>query len=301
MATFRQIEIFLQLAETLHFNRAAAELGITQAALSKEIGKLEKELNCRLFDRTDKWNIVLTAAGVIFREKISPLPGMLAEASEFARRAERGNSGRLSVAVANLVYDYVLLQDIFRVMHEKYPEVKIIIHDCQSSPMVYEQLKNGQADVGFMAINNSGDPLPDLRKKPLTELPISLVFPAWHPLARKKDLKIGDLANCNFILPPAEQMPWLRKYIDNFFQEHCGKIPQAEQEAVGLRATRQLVAAGLGIGVTIKPRSQDSRENVVYRNAPFPLKRQIVAAWDENNSSRILKNFVKLLKEVSCR
>ena len=103
MATFRQIEIFLQLAETLHFNRAAAELGITQAALSKEIGKLEKELNCQLFDRTDKWNIVLTAAGVIFREKISPLPGTLAEAAEFARRAGRGNSGRLSVAVANLV------------------------------------------------------------------------------------------------------------------------------------------------------------------------------------------------------
>ena len=96
--------------------------------------------------------------------------------------------------------------------------------------MVYEQLKKGKADIGFMAINNSGDPLPDLRKKPLTELPISLVFPAWHPLVRKKDLKIEDLANCNFILPPAEQMPWLRKYIDNFFQEHCGKIPQAEQD-----------------------------------------------------------------------
>ena len=135
-----------------------------------------------------------------------------------------------------------------------------------------------------------------MRKKPLTELPVNLVFPARHPLARKKDLKIGDLANCNFILPPAEQMPWLRKYIDNFFLEHCGRLPQAEQEAVGLRATRQLVAAGLGIGLAIKPRTQDSRENVVYRNAPFPLKRQIVAAWDEENSSRILKNFVKLLK-----
>ena len=174
MATFRQIEIFLQLAETLHFSRAATELGITQAALSKEINKLEKELNCRLFDRTDKRNITLTDAGAVFCEKIAPLPGALAEAAEFARRASRGNNGRLSVAVANLVYDYVLLQDIFRLMHEKYPEVKIIIHDCQASPMVYEQIKKGQADIGFMAVNSIGDPLPDLRKKPLTELPISL-------------------------------------------------------------------------------------------------------------------------------
>jgi DNA-binding transcriptional LysR family regulator len=299
MATIRQIEIFLHLAQVLHFNRAAEELGISQAALSKEIGKLEKSLGCQLFDRSDRWAIRLSSAGKAYQAAVSALPEVLNSAQQLALRAARGESGELSVAIANLMYDYLQLEDVLRAMHEKYPEVKIIIRDCQASPLVYEQVKSGQADIGFMAINNNTNYTGELHKIKLMELPMNLGFPKNHPLAAKKDLQIRDLANCNFILPPMKQAPWLRKNFEDIFLRHCGKLPLVEQEALGIRATRQLVAAGLGIGVMVQPPGNHPRDSVVYRSLLPDFKRVIVAAWADNNQSQTLKNFVVLLNEFA--
>lgn len=295
MATIRQIEIFLHLAQVLHFNRAAEELGISQAALSKEIGKLEKSLGCQLFDRSDRWAIRLSSAGRAYQTAVATLPEMLNSAHQLALRAARGESGELSVAIANLMYDYLQLEDVLRAMHEKYPEVKIIIRDSLSSPLVYEQVKSGQVDIGFMAINNNTHYAEELRKIKLMELPMNLAFPKNHPLASKQDLRLSDLVNCNFILPPMQQAPWLRKNFEDIFFKHCGKLPLVEQEALGIRATRQLVAAGLGIGVMVQPPVDHPRDSVIYRSLLPDFKRVIVAAWADSNQSQTLKNFVRLL------
>ena len=295
MATIRQIEIFLHLAQVLHFNRAAEELGISQAALSKEIGKLEKSLGCQLFDRSDRWAIRLSSAGRAYQAAVATLPEMLDSARQLALRAARGESGELSVAIANLMYDYLQLEDVLRAMHEKYPEVKIIIRDSLSSPLVYEQVKSGQVDIGFMSINNNTHYAEELRKIKLMELPMNLAFPKNHPLASKQDLRLSDLVNCNFILPPMQQAPWLRKNFEDIFFKHCGKLPLVEQEALGIRATRQLVAAGLGIGVMVQPPVDHPRGSVIYRSLLPDFKRVIVAAWADSNQSQTLKNFVRLL------
>ena len=105
MATIKQIRNFLVLAQELHFARAAETLGISQAALSAEIRKLEHDVGCQLFDRSDRWQIRLTDAGAAYLQHISPLPELLDNAREAARRAVRGETGELSIVVANTVYD----------------------------------------------------------------------------------------------------------------------------------------------------------------------------------------------------
>lgn len=301
MATFREIEIFLKLAEELHFGKTALLLGITQAALSKEIGKLENSLDCRLFDRSDKWNIRLTAAGKAYYDKIKGLPELLRKADEHARRAARGEHGMLTISVANMVYDHLQFGGILQKMHEKYPAVKLLVRDSQNSPQVYGQILSGEVDIGFLAVNNLGNPEQNLQQLKLLELPISFAIPATHPLAQKEDLKITDFKNANFILPSARYVPWLRKQFEDFFFQHCSRLPIVEQEALGLRATRQLVSAGLGIGLVVKPGTVDERENIVYREVDLMIKRIIIAAWDENNQSRTLKNFLKMLKKGTKR
>ena len=301
MITIREIEIFLKLAEELHFGKTASLLGITQAALSKEISKLEKSLEFRLFDRSDKWHIRLTAAGKAYLQRIKDLPLLLDGAREHAQQAARGESGMLAVSVANLVYDHLHLGDILQKMHEKYPAVKLMVRDCQNSPQVYDQVLSGQADIGFLAVNNLINPEHGLQQFKLLELPISLAVPAEHPLAQKDYLQITDLKNINFILPPSKHVPWLRQQFDEYFYERCGTYPIAEQEALGLRAIRQLVSAGLGIGLTVKPGTIDERENIVYKDSDFKLKRIVIAAWNENNHSRTLKNFLRILKKGSRR
>ena len=291
----------MKLAEELHFGKTALLLGITQAALSKEIGKLESSLDCRLFDRSDKWNIRLTAAGKAYYDAIKGLPELLRKADEHARRAARGEHGMLTISVANMVYDHLQFGGILQKMHEKYPAVKLLVRDSQNSPQVYGQILSGEVDIGFLAVNNLGNPEQNLQQLKLLELPISFAIPATHPLAQKEDLKITDFKNANFILPSARYVPWLRKQFEDFFFRHCSRLPIVEQEALGLRATRQLVSAGLGIGLVVKPGTVDERENIVYREVDLMIKRIIIAAWDENNQSRTLKNFLKMLKKGTKR
>ena len=299
MATFRQIEIFLTLADELHFGRTAERLKITQAALSKNILALEKSVGCRLFDRTDKWNIRLTCAGNAYLKAIKNLPDQLSAANERAKQAERGESGMLTIAVANIVYSYLQLGELFRKMHEKYPAIKLNIRDCQGSPMVMEQLRTGKADVGFFAVNDSDLPLSGIRQKRLIELPLCLAIPTSHYLARKEKISVEDLGSCNFILPPRHSAPWLRKYFDDFYMTHFKCLPPVEVEALGILATRQLVTAGLGIGIVSKPPEADEQDNIIYRTTPLDAKRIILVGWDENNHSASLKNLLTLIHPVN--
>lgn len=66
--TPRQIEIFLTVCRARSFNLAAAQLGITQAAVSEQMRFLEQQIGATLFARRPGKNIELTAEGLRFRD-----------------------------------------------------------------------------------------------------------------------------------------------------------------------------------------------------------------------------------------
>ena len=63
---------FKELASTLSFTQAAANLQIAQPAISRAIKNLEIQLNTELFHRNNK-NVILTAQGDILAQKIVPM------------------------------------------------------------------------------------------------------------------------------------------------------------------------------------------------------------------------------------
>ena len=105
METIKQVQNFIVLAEELHFARAAHRLGISQAALSNEIKKLELQVGCQLIDRSDRWMIKLTDAGNIYLREIKDIPDAIANAGQLSRKASRGETGTLSIGVAGFIYD----------------------------------------------------------------------------------------------------------------------------------------------------------------------------------------------------
>ncbi|MBQ9804557.1 MAG: LysR family transcriptional regulator [Lentisphaeria bacterium] len=293
MATFKQIRNFLTLAQELHFARAAETLGISQAALSAEIRKLEQDVGCQLFDRSDRWQIRLTDAGSAYLQHISPLPELLDNAREAAKRAVRGETGELSIVVANTVYDSLDVGRLFRRMHDKYPQVKLKIQDRLSSPQSAELVRTGEFDAGLLAYFHQSSSVDGLRYKKIMDTKIAFAFPASHPLARKKHLRPEELCKCSFVMPPRAEAPLLRSNFDEFFISKCHTAPQISHEAVGLHAIRQLVRAGLGVSLI----PVDNREkNIVFRSEPVSgLQRSIIIAWDGNNHSSALHNFISLV------
>lgn len=295
MVTIKQIRNFTTLAEELHFARAAQKLGISQAALSNEIKKLENSIGCQLLDRSDRWMIKLTEAGMIYLRQIKNIPDAMNEAGQLARKAARGETGTLSIAVAGLIYDFIDLGQLCKKMLQKYPDVKLRIYDTLVSPAAASLVRSGKCDISFFAISNISNTLENLNFKKIVDIPLAFAIPATNPLAHKNDLSIQDLKYSHFILPPVEEAPRLRGHFERFFLQHCQSSPLIVHEAAGSNGSLQLVAAGLGIALIPNPPDKKISQNVVVRHIPLDIDRYTIAAWDENNSSKVLRNFIALL------
>ena len=298
MITLKQLTDFAVLAEELHFARAAERLGISQAALSNEIKKLENSVGCQLFDRSDRWMIKLTEAGDIYLRQTKDIPELMETSAQLARKAARGETGTLSIGVAGLIYDFVDIGQLCKNMLQKYPEVKIRIYDTLVSPAAAALLRSGKCDISFFATSNISRSLENLNYKKIVDIQLSFAIPASNPLAHKKNLKIQDLKTSHFILPPPEEAPRLRTHFENFFLKHCKCAPLIVHEAAGSNGSLQLVAAGLGIALIPRMPSKIISKNIVMRRLPMEIDRCTVAAWDESNSSRVLRNFIALLPSL---
>lgn len=96
----RELQLFLVLAEELHFGRTAERLGLTPSRVSQTVRALERKLGGpRLFDRTSRV-VTLTEAGAALRRDLVPALANLDEVMLRAR--ERGaGPGLLTVGVLN--------------------------------------------------------------------------------------------------------------------------------------------------------------------------------------------------------
>lgn len=299
MITLNQLKNFLFLAETLHFARAAQKLGITQAALSRDIKKLETEIGCQLFDRSDKWNITLTAAGQTYYEKLKDFPKMLDNARTEAWKAARGETGTLRIMIHPSVYNQVDMSLVFQRMLAKWPEVRLKIKDAISN-MAATALNNGECDVAFYSTTYfSRNTNIHFKTKEMFTTPFVLAIPVNHRLAEKENISVTDLSNCRFILPPSEDAPEFRQHLENMLIKQGHFYPIVAQEARGPMATQNLVAASLGIGIVPATFRNAFPEKIVFRDLPFKAERTVVAAWLDNNTAPALQNFLSILNTIS--
>ena len=144
----RHFRCVLAVAHSLHFARAAAELGISPPALTKQVQETEQLLGTRLFQRS-KRAVSLTAAGELFVIEATRALAQLAQAQDVARRAGRGELGRLEIGyVASAAYSGVL-QDQFSRFRVSHPGIHIGAREyaMDALPGLLDQ---GRVDLAFV-------------------------------------------------------------------------------------------------------------------------------------------------------
>ncbi|EYT78768.1 LysR family transcriptional regulator [Streptomyces sp. Tu 6176] len=140
----RDIEIFLVLAEELHFGRAAERLYVSQARVSQAIAKQERQLNAVLFDRGNRRDVRLTAVGRQLRDDLLPVQASMRESLERARVAARrvGNSLSVGMIPGNVHH----LRGYWQEFRSRHPEVNLRFrHAPFTDP--FGALRNGELDV----------------------------------------------------------------------------------------------------------------------------------------------------------
>ncbi|MEU2021486.1 LysR family transcriptional regulator [Streptomyces sp. NPDC016469] len=291
----REIEIFLVLAEELHFGRTAERLRVTPARVSQAIKKQERAIGAELFKRTSR-SVQLTPIGAVLRDGLAAGYQQIKEALSAAAAAGRGVTGELDVAYSaawcgTLV---VAAADAFRARH---PNCRVRIHESPLlDPLV--PLRNGTHDIQLIELPIDE---PDIVNGPvLFSEPRALVVPAGHPFAQQDTVSLEDLAESPLITVTGQP----QYFLEHHYPRRTPKgrpIPRGPS-TTAWQEVLALVAAGKGVSPTCARAAQYySRPDVVY--VPFhdaPLV-DYGLLWAATNSTPTVHAFTESLLEEAAR
>ncbi|MER7947553.1 LysR family transcriptional regulator [Streptomyces sp. NPDC096079] len=185
----RDIEIFLTLAEELHFGRTAERLHVTPARVSQAIKKQERRIGAALFERTSR-TVTMTPIGRQLHTDLLPVYRDLHEAVERAIRSAGGGTEvlRLGMLSSN-VQDFRPLLDAFAARH---PTCDVQIRYVGFGDP-FGPLRSGEVDVqiAWLPVEEA-----DLTVGPVVRTePVVLAVGAGHRLARRETVSYEDLAD----------------------------------------------------------------------------------------------------------
>lgn len=150
---------FARTAEQRSITGAAHQLGVTPAAVSQTIRKLEERLGVRLFERTTR-SVNLTEAGRAYWERVAPLLGALAEATEDLQVQASAPGGMLRITVAQVAAQHTI-EPLLGEFARSYPHITL--------ELAYQDQLVDIVQEGFDAGIRLGESLPrDMIAVPLT-------------------------------------------------------------------------------------------------------------------------------------
>ncbi|SHG38469.1 DNA-binding transcriptional regulator, LysR family [Kaistia soli DSM 19436] len=238
----RQLEHFVAVAEDQHFTRAAQRLNIVQSGLSASIRALEAQLGTVLFRRSTR-RVDLTTAGAVFLTHAKRVLATAREARQALADVEGLVRGSLSIGLVQSPAPFIDLPDLLARFHAAHPSIEI--HLCQAgSEHMTAKLRDGRVDLAFVPF--FGEPLEGMAARIVACEAMVLVAAEGHPLARRRNLRISDLAGATFV---DFQADWsTRRLVDAAFAE-AGVARRIAFEVNDLATLLELVARGLGIAL----------------------------------------------------
>lgn len=260
----KNLKLFLNLAETLHFGRASEMSHISVSALSRNIMQLEESLGVKLFER-DNRSVTLTKAGKDFsiyaNETISQWDIIRSSLQENSKSL----SGELSV-YCSVTASYSFLYDILRRFRLKYPQVELKLHTGDSEHALNKTM-SGTEDITMGA-------------RP-QRLPQGVAFQsiASSPLifiAPRENSELINLANAQSAAQLSQnwqKIPMIlseqgvaRKSANHWFNQ-INVTPKIYAQVAGNEAIVSMVSLGFGVGIV---------PQIVLNNSPLKDNVEIV-------------------------
>jgi DNA-binding transcriptional LysR family regulator len=283
----RHLRYFLAVAETLHFSKAAERLGIAQPPLSQQIKRLEQLLGHRLFDRTTR-GAKLTLAGQLLAERARSTLEKIQDDLAQVRRLGRCEEGTLTVGYAGSVMFTELPAAIER-YRRRYPKVELRLRELSTAPQI-AALLNGTIDLGFL---RDGDPTQGIQLTTVLQERYVAVLPRGHALARKRSLRVRDLAAEPFILFARRMGPLA---FDRTIAccEKSGFRPNIVQDAPQWPTLVRLVAAGLGVSLAPACVASIAIPGAVYRDVHAASRTTVDLGRKTPTTSTLSNNFIEI-------
>src|SRR5213594_3686209 len=292
----RHLRYFVAVAEDLNFTKAATKLHLAQPSLTRQIHNLEEELGVRLLTRT-KSHVALTEEGRSFLVDARRILALATESILAVQRLSRGESGQLNIAYLSN-FDFELLPETLGVFRQTFQHIALNLFDMTPAEQL-RALEARKIDLGFVGLRPPAATR-DLQWEVIARHRTVVVLPLKHPLARKRQVKLGDLKTMFFVGMSEKTHPGFRDWLYETCQS-AGFTPRILQDAELEPALMTFVAEGLGVSLAREHIKKLPHPGVALRPLAPPVKTDYCIAWNRDNDSRALQQYIQIVKNLAAR
>ena len=265
--TFRQLRLFLALAQTESVTKAARMMHVTQPTASMQLKEITENVGLPLFEVISK-KVHLTQLGVELAKTAREMTAQWEAFEQHVTQTRGLTKGNLRVAVVSTSKYFI--PRLLGSFCSKYPEVDISL-EILNRDGVIKRLEDNSDDLYVM----SKPPVHiDLEDHILMPNPLCMIAYKGHPLANKKNLRLQDLKEERFIL--RELGSGTRMSTDLHFKQKKF-TPNLLLELGSNEAIKKAVASRLGVAVmSIHALDQFDYDNEisVLKLQDFPINSQ---------------------------
>lgn len=275
--TNSQKNCFMAVASLRSYTKASKQLHISQPAVTKQIQILERELRLTLLER-DKRTVKLTENGLEFYKLIQRHELEMNQFMNAARDREERFCGTVRIGFPCGWEIHGMYDPMLNEFERRYPNMKVlaVIHYFSD---LYQLLAEDEVDL-ILTLQPmvSLDQQINIRK--VGSVQHAAAVANTHPLVRKEDLSIIDLAEEPFYLTKDDELGWM--YWRNNILSEYGFEPLLSV-VVNYLTQLTYIRGGKGAALIDMYCTQDTREG--FRLIPLNFAENICLAWKAENVS----------------
>jgi len=267
----RDLHVFCTVVERGSMAQAAADLQVSQPAVSEIIADLEHALDVRLFDRSHQ-GVELTVYGRALLKRTTIVFDELKQSIRDLEFLADPTVGELRIGCPESVAASILPPVIKRFC-EQYPRVVLHVKHVASPPVHLPELRERKLDL---VLERLSAPLPseadDLRVDILCNDEMIVAAGAHSRWARRRKIDLAELIDEPWILMPPES--WNYRIVEEAFRKRGLPMPKVSMVTFSVHLRAALLASGPFI--TVFPKSVLSLNAGMFslKALPIDLPRQ---------------------------
>lgn len=233
--TFKQLNLFVAVANSGSLSRGAGEVFLSQPAASVALAELESRLGQPLFDRVGK-KLVLNENGLQLFPKAVELVERLNHTEQLFSHKATELSGTLKIGTSMTIGSYITPLLLANFM-KAYPKVHIIQKVANSETIIHD-LEKFQLDIGFI---ESDCFLDNLLVDKWGEDELIVFSTPDHPLTHQTSITLHQIEQAEWIV--REQGSGTRDIMEKYIHPKNIRLEVASTQAI-----KQIVSASNAIG-----------------------------------------------------
>lgn len=248
--TWDYYKVFYYVAKYQNFTKAARVLGSNQPNVTHTMNRLEEQLGCVLFIRSNR-GVTLTPEGELLYARVSSAAVQIQEAEEELSASATLEHGSISISATETALN-IYLSDKLRAFHEDFPKIRLRISN-HSTPQAVQAVRNGEVD--FAVVSTPAEAEAPLNIVELESFREILVGGRTFTALASQTLSLKKLSAYPLISLSEESMT--RAFYRQFFLEHDAVL-RPDTEAATTDQMLTLVRSELGLAFVPEPMTRNA-------------------------------------------